>query len=780
MKPENNLKFFNDILDALPEIVWLKDANGIYLNCNREFTKMVDLHREQIIGRTDYDIFPVKKADIYRANDRKAVAEGAPITFRESMEYVASGCDICLETTRTPLYDCHEELTGILGVAREIRENRDVFQESPGNQEFLNLVMDRSPLPMWIGSADGTTLRANQALYTALNLTPEQIVGKYNLLQDDNLKRADIAKKIDLIFDEKQSVKFDLEWKIDRVGDVDLSGGRDLYIDVTIFPLLNQNGEITHIFVQWMDISERKRAEEALSKSEGYLSNAVEMAKLGYWELDIDSGIFTFSDSFYSIFKTNAKKIGGYKMSIPEYANRFVHPEDQYTVANESRKAIETNDPNYTRYLEHRILFEDGSIGYIAVKFFIVKDKEGRTIKTYGVNQDITETKRLQELESRAERLETAGTIAGQVAHDFNNLMAPITAYPEIIRDELPENHPALEYIDQIEKAAKKIADINQQLLTLSRRGHYNQEVLNLNTIVEQSVKDILGLAGNINIETILDPELMKILGGESQIHRLITNLLYNAVDAVGDDGQISIKTENYYADDVIGTYGRVPMGEYVKLTITDNGCGISDDIVQKIFDPFFTTKTSDKKRGSGLGMSVVDAVIKDHKGYLDLKTQPGEGTSFYLYFPITRMISDKNQTDEIKGGNETILIVDDDDIQRDVSTQLLKRMGYRVNAVESGEKAIEFLRSQPHDLVILDMVMPGGIDGAETFKQIITINPNQKAIIVSGFSESDRVRVALDLGAGAYARKPLTRRAIAVAVRTELDKEEKIKLNSI
>jgi CheY-like chemotaxis protein len=280
-------------------------------------------------------------------------------------------------------------------------------------------------------------------------------------------------------------------------------------------------------------------------------------------------------------------------------------------------------------------------------------------------------------------------------------------------------------------------------------------------------------LGENVTRETNLDPDLMNILAGGSQIHRVITNLLCNAVDALLGIGHINVKTENYYADDVSGAYGHVPKGEYVKLTISDTGCGISDDIVQKILDPFFTTKTTDQKRGSGLGLSVVDAVVRDHNGYLDLKTQAGKGTSFCLYFPITRKSSDEDHSDKISGGSETILVVDDDDIQRDVSILLLNRLGYEVTSVESGEKAIEFLRENPHDLVILDMIMPGGIDGAETYKQVLEINPNQKAIIVSGFSESDRVEAAQRLGAGAFVKKPLTKKAIAVAVRTELDKKE-------
>jgi signal transduction histidine kinase/ActR/RegA family two-component response regulator len=384
---------------------------------------------------------------------------------------------------------------------------------------------------------------------------------------------------------------------------------------------------------------------------------------------------------------------------------------------------------------------------------------------------DITETKRLRELESRAERLETAGTIAGQVAHDFNNLLAPIIAYPEFIHEELPHDHKAHAYLDAIEDAASKIAVINQDLLTMGRRGHYNQEIFDLNRVVLQAAREMESRSKTVTVELDLCEDLLNTKGGAAQIHRMITNLLVNAQDAMDGIGQITVSTENYYADDTSIAFGRVPKGEYIKLTVSDNGCGIPDDIIQKILDPFFSTKTTDKKRGSGLGLSVVDAVMKDHNGYLDLSSNVGQGTSFYLYFPVSREGSSEKVPEHLMGGTERILIVDDDDIQRSVSSRLLDKLGYEVNAVESGEKALEFLRENPQDLIILDMVMPGGIDGTETYRRILELNPHQKAIMLSGFSESDRVLEAQALGAGAFVKKPVTKAEIAASVRTELDR---------
>jgi PAS domain S-box-containing protein len=384
---------------------------------------------------------------------------------------------------------------------------------------------------------------------------------------------------------------------------------------------------------------------------------------------------------------------------------------------------------------------------------------------------DITETRTLQEFVSRAQRLEIAGRIAGQVAHDFNNLLGPLVAYPDMIRCELSENHPAMSMLDDMQKAAEQMADINQQLLTLSRRGHYVQETFCLNETVRQALAQMPGLPETLRIETDLDAGLMNTRGGSAQILRVILNLLSNARDAVRDNGTVRIRTENYYADQVTLKYGRIPKGEYVKVTISDTGCGILKEQLSRIFEPFFTTKTTDRQRGSGLGLSVVHAVMEDHNGFVDLSSTPGDGTSFFLYFPIARETGEIQRSDEISGGSESILVVDDDTTQREVAQKLLGKLGYIVTATESGEKAVEFLKCTPHDLLVLDMIMPDGMDGAETYRKALEINPFQKAVVVSGYAETDRIDMALKLGAGAYLRKPLTLKALAVSVRKELDR---------
>jgi PAS domain S-box-containing protein len=508
------------------------------------------------------------------------------------------------------------------------------------------------------------------------------------------------------------------------------------------------------------DITERKMAESALKESEEKFRRIAERA--------FDVIVTVTPDGTLTYISPSVERIFGYKPDqlLGKNAFMFVKESEVFEIT-ELFKQVSLG-----KYIEGKRLHlrkADNTWANIEINAVPIY-KNDSICGAQGIIRDVTETKRLQELESRAQRLETAGKIAGQVAHDFNNLLGPLVAYPELIREMLPENHPARTFIDDMETASNKIANLNQQLLTLSRRGHYNQEVFNINPLIKQAVKDMGKLPESLTIELDLASDLLNIKGGNAQVYRVIMNVLTNARDAVGNTGKISIKTENVYIDKTLIGYSRVQKGEFVKVAIADTGNGIPPENIQKIFDPFFTTKTTDKIRGSGLGLSVVDAVMKDHGGYIDLKSNVGQGTVLYLYFPTTHEVALEQIDAEIAGGSESIMVVDDDDMQRTVLNNLLGRLGYKVSTCESGEQALEILKNNPHDLLILDMVMPEGIDGAETFRRALIINPAQKAIIVSGFSETSRIREARAIGASAFVKKPLNMKSLASAVRKALD----------
>ena len=254
---------------------------------------------------------------------------------------------------------------------------------------------------------------------------------------------------------------------------------------------------------------------------------------------------------------------------------------------------------------------------------------------------------------------------------------------------------------------------------------------------------------------------------------RAITNLVSNAVEAMPEGGKITVSTENLYIDSPIKHKG-LDAGEYVVLTVSDTGMGISPDDLERIFEPFFTKKAMGRT-GTGLGMAVVWGTVKDHDGHIDVQSQIDKGTTFTLYFPAAREKLERDQSalsiEDYMGKGESILVVDDIEEQREIASSMLRRLGYSAISVSSGEEAVAYLEEHSVDLIILDMIMDPGIDGLETYQRILESHPGQKAIIASGFSETDRVKEALKLGAGAYIKKPYLLERIGIAVREELDR---------
>ncbi len=379
---------------------------------------------------------------------------------------------------------------------------------------------------------------------------------------------------------------------------------------------------------------------------------------------------------------------------------------------------------------------------------------------------------------ARAERLEMAGTLAGQIAHDFNNLLTPLLAYPELIRRELDENRPVTEYIDIMEKTAGDMSRLTQQLLSLARRGQVGNEEINVNLVVEQVVKLMRTVvAPGINIDFVLADNLLPVKGGKDQVRRVVENLCQNAVDAMGERGVLRICTENVYLDAPIGQYDAVNLGEYVKISISDTGAGIPIDIRERIFDPFFTTKRGAKNRGSGLGLSIVHGIVRDHHGYIDLDTTVGKGSTFFVFLPIYRNPTPKINGLNLPHGSEAILVVDDDELQVNVLVSLLQALGYRAMGVQSGEECIHLIKDEGYrfDLIILDMILADGLDGLGTYEVLRKLVPGQKVVLISGFSKAARnVAKAQELGAGIYLRKPLTIERVAKTVRDVLDSSSK------
>lgn len=415
-----------------------------------------------------------------------------------------------------------------------------------------------------------------------------------------------------------------------------------------------------------------------------------------------------------------------------------------------------------------------------------IKDSQGEVIGIIGFAADMTEHEKaekekleLQERLARSQKMESIGLLAGGVAHDLNNVLTGFVSYPEYLLMELPDDSPLRDPILTIQESGKKAAAIVQDLLTLARRGVTHTEVLNLNEIIASYIASpehqrMAAESSQVKLKMHLAGDLLCIKGSGVHLRKTVMNLVFNAFEAQPKNGQIVIRTYNRHIDRALRGYDNVQEGDYAILEIEDRGVGIPAEDLDRIFEPFYTRKVMGRS-GTGLGMAVVWGTVQDHKGYIDVDSTVGEGSRFRLYFPATRetpgRAEDPLPVQAYMGRGESILVVDDIKEQREIAASLLGRLNYTVESVESGLKAVEYLKRRQSDLVILDMIMDPGIDGLETYRRILDIRPRQRAIIASGYSENQRVHEAQRLGAGTYVRKPYMLEKIGLAVRRELDR---------
>jgi signal transduction histidine kinase len=368
-------------------------------------------------------------------------------------------------------------------------------------------------------------------------------------------------------------------------------------------------------------------------------------------------------------------------------------------------------------------------------------------------------------------KMEAVGTVAGGVAHDLNNILGSMVSYPEILLMEMPKDSHLRGYVKSIYKSGIKAATIVQDLLTLTRRGVAVSEPVNLNDVIQDYLfslefKKMKMFHPGVKFENDLVDDLKIINGSSVHLQKTIMNLVSNAAEAMPDGGMVKISTRNWSRHNNDGS-------GYAMVRVSDTGIGIPEEDLDRIFEPFFTKKKMGRS-GTGLGMAVVWNTVHDHNGFIDVKSGLNKGTTFILYFPVSQTLSlpqkKKSNFDSLTGQGETILVVDDVLEQREVASAILMKLGYNVDSVGSGEEAVEYVADKPVDLLLLDMLMDPGIDGLETYKRLLILNPDQKAIIASGYSEPETMQEVTRLGSVKYLKKPYTIRQIGLVVKAILE----------
>ena len=526
--------------------------------------------------------------------------------------------------------------------------------------------------------------------------------------------------------------------------------------------LFDKNKELT------VEIEQRRQVEQALRGSEEKYRLLVENAK---------DAIFITQEEVMKFVNPRALNFLGYskeKIRETPFVD-FIHPEDRERVLDRYNKRIKGEALSSS--VAFRVISRTGEELFVDLNAVLITWEGKPAVLNF--LRDVTAQKKMEAQLQQARKMETIGTLAGGVAHDLNNILSGVVSYPELLLMDMPSDNPYHKPLSTIKKSGEKAAAIVQDLLTLARRGVFVAEVVDLNQIVLESLQTpeidkVIQYHPETRITVDLNDNLLNIKGSPVHLSKTIFNLISNAAEAMPHGGDITISTANQYIDEPVPGHDEIKQGDYVVLKVADTGIGIVAEDIEKIFEPFFTKKKMGRS-GTGLGMAVVWGTVKDHKGYIDVDSQTGHGTTFSLFFPTTRKVPAVGRAplvfEDLKGGGETILVVDDVDEQREIASAILTQLGYRVTTVNDGKAAVNYLESHDADLVVLDMIMPPGIDGFETYQQIIAFKPGQKTIIASGYTETDQVKKMQQLGAGAYVKKPYTLEKIGQAVKSELGK---------
>ncbi len=427
---------------------------------------------------------------------------------------------------------------------------------------------------------------------------------------------------------------------------------------------------------------------------------------------------------------------------------------------------------------EYRVACKDGQNRDIEFRAVYLTDS--RIITTLS---DVTERNRREKevqesrlVEARARKMESLGLLAGGVAHDLNNILSGIVSYPELILLEMPPDDRLRRPIELMRESGLRASAIVQDLLTVARGVAVEKEPINLNAIIEDYLhspdfQTVQRYHPGVEIECVLDDNLANIMGSRVHIRKILMNLVSNACEAIDGDGIVRITTTNREVSVPQINTTDLEEGEYVILTVSDQGKGISAEDLEKIFEPFYSKKVMGRS-GTGLGLTVVWNVVQDHQGNISVTSSPS-GTVFIISLPRTSRPARQPQStadlSAFRGRGEMILVVDDVATQRQITCSILEKLGYRAESVPGGEAAVEFVRTQPVDLVLLDMIMSPGISGRETYERIIHLHPGQKALIVSGYAETEDVRETLRMGAAAFLKKPMMISDLATTIHSIL-----------
>ena len=520
-------------------------------------------------------------------------------------------------------------------------------------------------------------------------------------------------------------------------------------------------------------------------ETEAFLELAEEGAEMGLWHWDIKNNRTTFNKQWTEMLGYSIAEA----QSDADFWEKRIHPADHDNVIQKLNDHLQGNSPYYQ--VEYRLRAKNGNYKWILARGNIIdRDHSGEPLSMSGIHLDISDKMQLEEnnreLQKQiflAQKMESIGALAGGIAHDFNNLLTVIKGYTDLSLVSLREEEPLYRNIKEIKKAADRAENLTRQLLAFSRKQIYKTEVIDINILIKDIDKMLRRLIGeDIHINMALGSNLPMIKADKSQLEQIFMNLVVNARDAVnaadksGFEKKITIETGQDYLDKAYTLkHPGSSEGLYLYFSISDNGIGMESDIQERIFEPFFTTK--EEFKGTGLGLSTVYGIVKQNKGNIYVYSELNQGTTFKVYWPVTTEEAASTEETAESGrdysGDESILLVEDDQAVSDFTAKALKELGYKVKLASNGEAALEEIAANgcPYHLIISDLIMPK-LNGKEMVEKIKKNYPDVKILFISGYTDNHIVHNGLLNKGINFVQKPYSVKLLAQKIRTILDNE--------
>jgi PAS domain S-box-containing protein len=539
--------------------------------------------------------------------------------------------------------------------------------------------------------------------------------------------------------------------------------------------IFDADGRLVEILSTGRDISERKEAEEKLRQSRMHLVASQHIARVGSWEMDLqslddlDENSLRCSDECFRIF--------GLKPGEIEVTGRvffdLVHPDDRDKVRHAALRAVRRRS---LYSIDHRILLASGDERVVHGQAELMLDAAaGRPVKLIGTIQDVTNRVRLEEQLRQSQKMQAIGQLAGGVAHDFNNLLTVVNGHVEMVLDHLVADDPMRGELTPIRDAGQRAALLTRQLLLFSRKAVLEPRVLNCGDVVQRTSQMLQRLISEeIEISIVLAPALDRVKADPSQIEQVIMNLSLNACDAMPRGGRLKIETRNAVADDAFcREHPEAVPGRYVQLIVSDTGCGMTPQVKAHLFEPFFTTKGPG--RGTGLGLATVYGIVQESRGFVTVSSEVNIGTTFNVFLPALEGPYSSTAADAVDHaplrGNETVLVVEDDPDVRTITTLALAKYGYRVLEASGGPAALRMSNDRETiDLLVTDVVMPE-MSGRRLADALLRTRPHCRVLFMSGYNEEMLADRAANSPGDAFIQKPFTPVALATKVREVLDR---------